>query len=264
MLPLIGITTYGRGEKTVANVAFADHYCTPALYVDAVRRAGATAVLLPTEEPHPARLLAALDGIVFSGGADIEPNEYGGNPAHPKLGGTHSQRDKAELTLMRAALRDNDIPLLFICRGMQLLNVAQGGTLHEDIEDLGNGDIHRCKTDFWAKQPVEVVEGTRLHSAVRKPSVLTMSGHHQGVRELGADLTVSALAEDGIIEAIEHNTHPFAVGVQWHPEASAASDADQQKLFDAFVAISARRAEARCAGFDTDLQTRLRADKTAA
>lgn len=264
MLPLIGITTYGRGEKNVANIAFADHYCTPALYVDAIRRAGGAAVLLPTEGPQPARLLVALDGIVFSGGADIEPNEYGGNPAHPKLGDTHSQRDKAELTLMRAALRENDIPLLFICRGMQLLNVAQGGTLHEDIEDLGNGDIHRCKTDFWARQPVEVVAGTRLHAAVQKHSVLTMSGHHQGIRELGTDLTVSARAQDGIIEAIEHDTHPFAVGVQWHPEASAASDTDQQRLFDAFVAISARRAKAREGGFGANRGNHTGTDKTAA
>lgn len=238
MLPLIGITTYGRGEKNVSNIAFADHFCTPALYVDAIRRAGGTAVLLPTEEPHPARLLAALDGIVFSGGADIEPSEYGGNAEHPQLGDTHSQRDKAELTLMRAALRDNGIPLLFICRGMQLLNVAQGGTLYEHIEDLGNGDIHRCKTNFWARQPVEVVAGSRLHAAIQKSSVLTMSGHHQGLREVGANLTVSAVAEDGIIEAVEHDTHPFAIGVQWRPEASAASDADQQRLFDAFVAVA--------------------------
>jgi putative glutamine amidotransferase len=248
MLPLIGITTYGRAEKLVSNVAFADHFCTPALYVDAMRRAGAAVVLLPTEELDPSRLLAALDGIVFAGGADIEPGEYGGNSKHPELGVTHSQRDRTELALLQAALQHHDIPLLFICRGMQLLNVAQGGTLHEHIVDLGKGDIHRCKTHFWAKQSVDILKGTRLHSAIQRSSVLTMSGHHQGIRELGADLTISAIAEDGIVEAVEHNAHPFAVGVQWHPEASAASDADQQRLFDAFVNIAVQRAQLRGVG----------------
>ena len=115
------------------------------------------------------------------------------------------------------------------------------------------------------RPPVRAAKGSaHAAAAVRKASVLTMSGHHQGIRELGTDLTVSAVAEDGIVEAIEHNEHPFAVGVQWHPEASAASDADQQRLFDAFVELSARRAAAREAGSNAVHQLGTRAGKAAA
>lgn len=246
MTPLIGITTYGRAEKSVDNPAFDAHFCTPALYVDAVRRAGGAAVLLPTGEPDMGAWLARLDGIVFTGGADLDPGLYGGRRDHPLVGPHYPDRDRFDLAFARAALAAGVIPLLFICRGMQLLNLLQGGTLHLHLADLGQGDIHRGEGGaFWTRQPVEVHAGTLLHRAVGKPRIVTMSGHHQGVDRLGEGLRVSSVAEDGIVEAVEYAGHPFALGVQWHPEASAAEDPDQQRLFDSFVAAARGRSVAR-------------------
>lgn len=249
MTPLIGVTSFGRREKTVINPPDTDHYCVAATYVDAVRMAGGAAVVLPGDELHIERWMAALDGIVFSGGGDIDPRHYGGDAAHPQMGPIHADRDTAEMALTRAILDHGKMPALFICRGIQVLNTVLGGTLHEDIADLGPDDIHRShdtSADFWARQPVTVEPGTVLAQAVGHKSVMTLSRHHQAIREPGAQLTVSARAADGIIKAVEMVQHPFLVGVQWHPEASVREDPDQLHVFGALVA--AARAQQGCMG----------------
>ncbi len=238
MKPLIGITTYGAGEKTVINPAFDVHFATPALYVDAIRRAGGAAALLPTGEDDIDPWLSTLDGVVMSGGADICPSRYDGDTTHPSVGPVCPARDRAEIALTRALLKHGKIPVLFVCRGMQILNVTQGGTLHEHITDLGKGDIHRDEVAYWAKQPVELDEHSVLARAAGQNRVTTMSGHHQGVKTVGKGLRVLAKAEDGIVEAMEVEGHSFALAVQWHPEASAAEDQSQQNIFDAFIAAA--------------------------
>lgn len=239
MTPLIGVTTYGAGEKQVANPAFDRHFASPAPYVDAIRRAGGSAVLLPTGAGDIARWLSVLDGVVLSGGADICPSRYGGDATHTQLGPVCAARDSAEIELTHALLRNGRLPVLCICRGMQILNVALGGTLHEHIEDLGQGDIHRCPQNFWARQTVTLDPHTTLSRVMGCADITTMSGHHQGIRTLGQGLRVLATAQDGIVEAIEVENHPFALGVQWHPEASAADDPAQQNLFNALVSAAA-------------------------
>lgn len=239
MTPLIGITTYDRGEVATQSPAYDQHFCTPAPYVDAVRRAGGAAVLLPVGETDIQVWLSRLDGIVFTGGADLDPRLYGGRLDHPLVGPHYPQRDGSDMAFARAALALGHLPLLFVCRGMQMLNLLQGGTLHEHIADLGQGDIHRGEAgQLWVRQPVAVHEGSLLHRAVGKTEITTISGHHQGVKALGGGLRVSSVAADGIVEAIECEGHPFALGVQWHPEISAATDPDQQRIFEALIAAA--------------------------
>ncbi|MGI2033868.1 gamma-glutamyl-gamma-aminobutyrate hydrolase family protein [Rhizobium panacihumi] len=240
-MPIIGITTYDRDEKIVDTTWYREHFCSPAFYVDAVRRAGGIPVLLPVCEEKVDDLLLRLDGLIVTGGADIDPSTYGGAQDHPRVGPCYPRRDKADMALAKAALQMPELPILFVCRGMQLLNVVQGGTLHPHIHDLGKGNIHQDENAFWIAQPVTVFQNTLLHSIVQKSSVTTMSGHHQGINELGRDLKVNAIADDGIVEAIEFTAHPFALGVQWHPEYSAETDYDQQSLFDALVEAARKR-----------------------
>ncbi len=245
MKPLIGVTTYGAGEKTVINPAFDHHFATPTLYVDAIRRAGGSAVLLPTGESDIQSWLSVLDGIVLSGGADICPSRYGGDTSHTELGPVCLDRDSAEIKITHALLEHGNLPVLFICRGIQILNVALGGTLHEHIEDLGKGDIHRCPENYWEKQPVDLDAQTTLARAMGQRTVTTMSGHHQGIKTLGKGLRVLARAKDDIIEAVEVEGHPFALAVQWHPEASAAEDPTQQNLFNALIVAATAGRSAR-------------------
>lgn len=233
--PVIGILTYGRREVSVGNVLYDDYYASPSQYVDAVRRAGGVPVLLPPEEADPSDWLALVDGFVFTGGTDIDPTLYGGDPNHPNVLNPAPERDASEMALIRLVMADGTIPTLFICRGMQLLNVFYGGDLHEHIPDVQDPDIHRGDDGLWTVQPVDVDRGSQLFVVMGADHVKTYSGHHQGVKTVGDGLTVSAVAPDGIVEGLEVTGHPFAIAVQWHPEVSAAEDVSQQKLFDGLV-----------------------------
>lgn len=233
--PIIGITTYGRVDKRVENPLFDTHYASPTPYAEAVRRAGGIPVLLPPGEEHVNDLIAAFDGFIFSGGADIDPAIYGGAADHPNLLPLSPDRDAFELALARRLVADGRIPALFICRGMQLLNVALGGTLHSHIPDIREHDIHRGPDGGWTKQPVEVRPTSQLHAIIQNANVAPYSGHHQAIDQVAPGLEVAAIASDGIIEAFELPGHPFLLAVQWHPEVSAATDETQQRLFDALV-----------------------------
>ncbi|WP_299847155.1 gamma-glutamyl-gamma-aminobutyrate hydrolase family protein [uncultured Roseovarius sp.] len=233
--PIIGITTYGRADKRVDNPLFDTHYASPTPYAEAVRRAGGIPVLLPPGENAIADLIERLDGFVFSGGADIDPTRYGGTPDHPDLLPFSPDRDAYEFALVRALSTQGETPCLFICRGMQVLNVALGGTLHPHIPDIRDQDIHRGPGGGWTEQPVAIKPDTRLHTAMQTDQASPFSGHHQAVNEVAPGLRVSATAPDSIIEALERPDHSFFLGVQWHPEVSAATDETQQRIFDALI-----------------------------
>lgn len=233
--PLIGLTTYGRYENDFRTTHYSEWFAIPTLYVDAVRRAGGVPVLLPPGERNWDALLDAVDAVILIGGGDIHPDSYGGNSAHPRLIRLDLERDASELALVELLASERPLPTLCICRGMQVANVALGGTLHEHIADVVQEDIHRGPDKGWTVQPLQAQPGSRLAEIMEATDVATYSGHHQGVKTLGEGLQVMATAEDGIIEALELPGHQWFFGVQWHPEVSAAEDATQQRLFEALV-----------------------------
>ncbi|MEU6094704.1 gamma-glutamyl-gamma-aminobutyrate hydrolase family protein [Streptomyces sp. NPDC047079] len=207
--PLIGLSTYleartrwGRWELDAALL--------PAGYPLLVQRAGGLAAMLPPDDPaHAAETVARLDGVVITGGPDVDPSRYGAERS-PRTGPPAPERDAWELALIRAALASGT-PLLGICRGMQLLNVALGGTLVQHI------DGHVDRVGEFGRHTVKPVPGTR-YARVAPQSVSVPTHHHQAVDRLGQGLVVSAYAEDGIIEAVERPGADWVLGVQWHPE----------------------------------------------
>ena len=240
MKPIIVITTNGQSERDLSNAYYEKFYYLPTLYVDAIRRAGGVPVLVPHSADDWDSVLAMADGVLVTGGADIHPSEYGGNSEHPNLTKIDRERDKSELVLMEKLVSGDPIPTLAICRGMQMMNVAMGGSLTEHVADLHPEDIHRADDGGWTLQDVQVDPASRLAEIMEAADVSTTSGHHQAVKTLGKNLKVIAKAADGIIEALEHTELPWMMGVQWHPEITAETDPTQQRLFDELVAEAAR------------------------
>jgi putative glutamine amidotransferase len=180
----------------------------PRGYVDAVQRAGGLAILLPPDE-HPEEVLALLDGVILAGGAD-----YGERP----------ERDAFEIALGLAAM-ERDVPLLGVCRGMQLMNLARGGTLIQHLPDVLGHEDHRAVPGAFGDHDVRLVEGSLAARAAGATSHPTKSHHHQGVNEIGEGFDVTGRATvDELVEAIEDPTRRFALGVQWHPEASGGEE----------------------------------------
>jgi len=238
--PVVGITTYltaarfGAWELETALV--------PADYVRAVERAGGRPLLVPpltgrTQGDGIEETLDVFDGLVFSGGSDIDPELYG-HEAHEETTDVVRNRDDAELALLEAALA-RDLPVLAICRGSQLLNVAHGGDLVQHLPDVVGHDRHKHTAGTFADHDVTVEDGTRLHALVGGHAAVK-SHHHQGIGRLGDGLRVSAHADDGSPEALEDPRKRFAIGVLWHPEAG-----EDAALFEALVAEAARRRESR-------------------
>jgi putative glutamine amidotransferase len=225
--PVIAISTYPPfGDQL--------RYGTPRAYVDAVRRAGGRVVLIPPGAPDPTELLELADGVVFAGGGDIDPARYGAE-RHELVYGIDAERDDSELTLAREVV-DRELPLLAICRGHQILNVALGGTLHQHLPDVvGLAVRHRDEPPAPVPHDILVEPGTLLAKVMGTTEVTTQSWHHQATAETGAGLEVTARAPDGVIEAVELPGHPHLISVQWHPELSAADDPTQQALFDELV-----------------------------
>ena len=208
--PLIGISTYLEAGARWG-VWELEAALLPAGYPRLVQRAGGLATMLPPDDPaQAAATVARLDGLVIAGGPDVEPARYGAEP-HPRTGPPARARDAWELALIDAALAAR-VPLLGICRGMQLLNVALGGTLVQHIEG------HAQVPGAFGHHPVKPVPGTR-YAEVAPEETSVPTYHHQSVDRLGTGLLPSAYAEDGTVEAVELPTEaPWALGVQWHPE----------------------------------------------
>jgi putative glutamine amidotransferase len=212
--PVVGITTYLVPAKW--SYWELDAALVPAAYVRAVEAAGGRALLVPPTKEGVDETLDALDGLVFSGGSDLDPDLYG-QKAHKETFGVVRDRDDAELALLSGAL-ERDMPVLAICRGSQVLNVARGGDLVQHIPEVVGHEQHKHNPpgDF-ADHDVELVAGTRVQSILgdRAP---VKSHHHQGFGRLGEGLRESARADDGTIEALEDPKKRFAIGVLWHPE----------------------------------------------
>jgi putative glutamine amidotransferase len=226
--PRIGITTAGKDRDGKLRVS--------ARYVDAVRRAGGLPLLLPPEEHDVPEVLAACDGLVLTGGGDVAPRRYGGRD-HPAVYDVDARRDESEIALVRALFAARK-PALCICRGAQVLAVACGGTLVEHVPDeFGERVLHRGR-GAYLEHRVTLEAGSRLARTLGIDALTVPSWHHQAVREPGAGLRVVARADDGVVEALEHESHDRLWAVQWHPEHSAATDPLQQRLFDALVAAA--------------------------
>src|SRR5437763_14350209 len=230
--PVIGICTALERAKGI--VWDQEAFLNPRGHVDAIHRAGGMALMLPPDaqlESNPDEVLDLLDGLILAGGADIDPSYYG-EPAHEATVGTVPERDTFEIALARRAL-DRDIPLLGICRGMQLMNVAAGGTLNQHLpESHGHEDHRRSLGSFDdADHDVRLEPGSLAARAAGEETHGTKSHHHQGIDALGDGLRVTGWADlDELPEAIEAPDKRFVLGVQWHPEADELS-----RVIESFV-----------------------------
>jgi gamma-glutamyl-gamma-aminobutyrate hydrolase PuuD len=239
--PLVAVPAVQLAAGRVRGWTDASH-AVPSQYVAALSRAGARPVVLTAPDPAPAsEILAPFDALLLIGGGDVEARRYGRRP-HPAEY-LEPDRDELELSLAEEAFRTG-LPTLAICRGVQVLNVALGGTLHQHLPDVASMAEHgQAPVGDAVDHPVRVAEGTTLAGICRPTLSTCNSQHHQGIDGLGAGLAAVGWSEDGLIEAVEavgptsdDGGRPrWALGVQWHPERTAAKDPTQQALFDAVV-----------------------------
>jgi anthranilate synthase component 2/putative glutamine amidotransferase len=222
--PLIGISTYREqarwGYWDVPAVLL------PATYADAVAECGGEPVLLPTGAISAA-VVASLDGLVLAGGADVDPARYGQSPG-PATTVVRPERDEAELAVLASAL-ERGLPLLAVCRGMQLLNVLLGGDLVQHLPDVPTAGVHQAGPGVFARREIRTVPGTVL-AQLLGPFAPADCHHHQALNRVADGLAPAAWSEDGVLEAVEATGHRFCVGVQWHPEAG-----EDRRLFGALV-----------------------------
>jgi putative glutamine amidotransferase len=213
MRPLVGITSYA--EEIRWGVWTEDAALVPLAYVRAVEHAGGRPLVVPPSDDGLEETLDALDGVILSGGGDLDPELYGAEP-HDETDEPRTERDAAELRLLEAAL-DRDMPVLAICRGSQLLNVARGGDLVQHLPETVGHEQHRHEPGSFSDHDVKVEAGSRLGGLLgdRAP---VKSHHHQGYGRIGSGLREVAWAEDGVVEGLEDVDKRFALGVLWHPE----------------------------------------------
>jgi putative glutamine amidotransferase len=239
MKPVIGITSYAQEIRY--GVWEEEAALVPLSYVKAIEHAGGRPFVVPPVEDAVEETLAVLDGVVFSGGGDLDPALYGAD-AHPATDEPHRRRDGAELELMRAAL-ERDLPILAVCRGSQLLNVAHGGDLVQHLPEQVGHDRHRHTPGRFGDHDVRLEPASRVGRLLGEHAPVK-SHHHQGYGRIGDGLRAAAWADDGTVEALEDPARRFAVGVLWHPE-----EGEDFALFRALVEEARRfRAERRATG----------------
>jgi len=234
----IGITTSKNDQANTVDLAMD--------YIDAIRLAGGLPLLLPSypagEEPPSAReILSGLDALILSGGCDVDPGHFGEEPL-PALGRVSPERDCAEIPLAKEALR-RDLPILAICRGAQVLNVAAGGSLYQDLySQVGGALQHLQKAPRWhGVHSISVIRESKLERILGSTRVTVNSIHHQAVKEVAGGFQIAARAPDGVIEAIEMPDATFILGVQWHPESMVRHDAGMLALFSELVRVAKAR-----------------------
>ena len=240
--PLIGIPAATQADQeynATPSYRFNGHY--PA----ALAACGALPLVIPLDLPASTlqAIFERLDGLCLSGGEDVDPAEYG-ESRHAHLGSVDRARDRTELALARWAL-EADLPVLGICRGIQLLNVAAGGSLYQHVPDQVPGALthdHKLTESPWERPTHKVVIEPHclLAGILGERQVMTNSFHHQSVKAVASEFKGVAYAEDTVIEAIEHPNKRFALGVQWHPEGMFRTDPYARKIFEAFVAACAK------------------------
>jgi putative glutamine amidotransferase len=242
--PLIGITC-SRATGGAWGMYSLGHFMdyTFSDYSQAIHHAGGAPVIIPAAQDRKSleRILSAVQGLILSGGPDIHPRRFGEEPL-AGLGEVDETLDRMELMAAGLAVEKN-LPLLGICRGIQVLNVALGGTLYQDISSQVPESIcHTPKADKAVNtHTVRIAAGSRLHKLFGKREVWVNGKHHQSVKDVAAGLVVSARARDGVIEAVELPGKRFVIGVQWHPEGTWRDDLNSTKLFQAFVRASAKK-----------------------
>jgi len=236
--PLIGIP----GRRDQSSRSGSPIFAQNRTYVEAVTTAGGAPVLIPLnlDEGALRAIYEQLDGLLLAGGEDLHPKHYG-EAVHEKCGQSDEARDAVELTLAGWALAEG-LPILAICRGIQVLNVATGGTLYQDIASQVPGSLkHDCWPDYarnYLAHQVTVNGDSRLAAIMGQSRVGVNSTHHQAVKDLAPSFRVVSRATDGLIEAIEGHDHPFALGVQWHPEELVEDAPPMRRLFEEFVSAA--------------------------
>lgn len=243
--PVIGITTQTLHAIDGIPAALPESWVMNQRYFLAATIVGGVPWMIPLLDDDEATLREIydrLDGILIPGGVDLDPATFG-ESKHPKLGAVDPARDRVELQLVRWALADRK-PVLGLCRGVQVMNVALGGTLYQDLGDqVPDGIKHDYfptagfERDHLAHE-VSLARGSRLRAMMERPSFLVNSMHHQGIKSLGSELIPSATAPDGLVEAVERDADHFYVGVQWHPEVFEMTDPHTRHLFHEFMAAS--------------------------
>ena len=235
--PVIGLTTYlTRGQMTTYDAVMA---VLPAHYVEGVVRAGGTAVLLPPQvltSGEATEIISRLDGLIISGGEDVNPRLYGQVP------GPHTEepadiRDASESALLTAAL-ERGLPLLGICRGAQMLNVHLGGTLHQHLPDVVGHHRYQVGDGLFHPEEMSLEPGSLIASIYRHTTATGMVYHHQGIDRVAPGLSVTARGFDRVVQAVEIDGHPFGLAVQWHPEENL----QDLVVFEALVQASQRKA----------------------
>ena len=230
--PVIGLTAYT--EQVQSRAWDMEAALLPSTYVNAIIRSGGVPVLLPAVAGAAEEVLDALDGLVLSGGGDVDAAAYG-EVAHPANGGVRPARDSFELALLRAAL-DRDLPILAVCRGAQLLNVALGGSLIQHLPDLLGHHQHRPQHGVFGPVQVRLAAGSRV-AAILGTQAQVLCRHHQALGRVAQELDVVGWAQDGTVEAVELPGRTFVFGVQWHPEQNPVDD----RLFTALIAAGMGR-----------------------
>jgi putative glutamine amidotransferase len=234
--PIIGCTSY---RKLVRQETPFEVYGAAPAYVEAVLAAGGIPLLIPLglDDEAVAALVEHIDGLILTGGGDVAPDRYGGRP-HPTVKDVDIERDRLELVLVEQIMGRRK-PLLAICRGCQLFNVALGGTLWEDVGSQKSGalshDLNNSHPRNHLGHTVSIEAGSALASHLGKTNTWVNTLHHQGIRELAPGLSITAVALDGLIEGVEIPDHPYAIGVQWHPECLVQDDPAMLSLFKGLV-----------------------------
>ncbi|MFQ5484436.1 MAG: gamma-glutamyl-gamma-aminobutyrate hydrolase family protein [Desulfobacterales bacterium] len=209
-------------------------------YSSAVYHSGGAPILLPTAQNHESlqSICERIDGLILTGGPDVDPHFYGEEPL-PRLGEVDEAIDLTELSVVKIALKE-DLPILGICRGIQVLNVSEGGTLYQDIANQVKKSInHLQKKDKRVNaHDVRIDGNTLLHSIFKRKKIRVNSRHHQAIKDLAPSLIATAWAQDGIIEAVENSSKSFVIGVQWHPEGTWEKDVFSKKLFRSLIQAS--------------------------